>query len=886
MSESSPAPDRPFDPSKPFDGLVLCCTSIEADLRTEIAQRTVDLGGIHKYDLTPDVTHLIVGDYDTAKYRHVARERPDIKPMAAGWVDAVRQPWMQAKEFDFAALEDAWRLKTFETGGGIPNSPIVEQRERIKLICCLTGFEDNETRSTIESKVKANGGEYVGDLSRAVTHLIVNKPEGKKYIAARKWRIRTVSIEWLHDSIERGMILNEECYDPTLPAEERGKDAWIRRDLKRGASLGKRARDSVAGPSFDEGRRKLRKTASMKLTSQRDNPWSDILVNQSSTDLSKSMIATGPAETSASVPNVHSTGLTTSGVEIPQLAQPSHAQQADAGVFSSCRFYIHGFPLNKQEILGHHILSHDGRVSRSIEDVASSNYDEPLDRRYLIVPQTSQPESHPELPDGMHIVTEFYIERCVHNKTLFKPDDHVLGQPFPRFPIDGFRDLTVCTAGFRNEQLNQVQKAITQLGAKYSERLNPQCSLLVCPSLDGVRKQKVDFAIISKIPIISADWLWQCITTGCLVPWKDFLFKELAQKISLEREAPKSKEKDKVTRSKLEPAHKVLPKTKPSAPAPMTAMKHGIDMTAFDDDTPMIEDNTAQEKETNETIEANFETAPTHQTEDINAEPTTASEPLSEMTSNALNKSPSPQKTSPQKKAPTPRKFKRVPTGGEVGDSEGGDDSDAPIYPAEEEDHSVNKEEEERKRKAEQAKAAERVEMSKRLNSLVSRDEAAPESNNLKPQPAPGARRKRKILGRAASNVSATSSASADADSLPHATSSKPNSRRTESFASRLDSGQSTTGAFGLLDKMMEQDDDSYQTTRSGESPPRATQLEYDKSESRQHRAAVLGRLSKQDSMDDGKAIQEKVSLASLKSDTVSSGSAQRSSTRRSAKRR
>ncbi|KAI2470469.1 hypothetical protein F4781DRAFT_173965 [Annulohypoxylon bovei var. microspora] len=889
MIESSPAPDRQFDPSKPFQGLVLCCTSIEADLRTEIAQRTVDLGGIHKYDLTPDVTHLIVGDYDTAKYRHVARERPDIKPMTAGWVEAVRELWLEDTDFDFAALENTWKLKTFETGGGIPKSPVEEQRERLRLICCLTGFEDNEMRTTIEAKVKTNGGDYVGDLSRHVTHLIVSRPEGKKYVAARKWGIRTVSIEWLHDSVERGMILNEECYDPTLPIEERGKEAWIRRDLKRGASLGKRSRDGAAGPSADDGRRKLRKTASMKLTSQKDNLWGDILVKQSSTDLSKSVIATGADDPSTSMPsmppNLHSTDSATPGVDIPQLAQPSHVQPANSGVFSSCRFYVHGFPRNKQEILGHHISSHDGQVSRSIEDAASSSHSEPSDRRYLIVPQTSQPDSHPELREGMHIVTEFYIERCVHNKTLFQPNDHVLGQPFPQFPIEGFRDLAVCTAGFRNEQLNQVEKAITQLGAKYSERLNSQCSLLVCPSLGEVRKQKLDFAVSSKIPVVSADWLWQCITTGCLVPWADFLFKELAQKVAVEREAPKNKEKDNATRSRSEPAHKKIPKARPSASAPAPApapasasvMKHGIDMTAFDDDTPMLQDADVQEQATNET---DYETAPTHQAEDVNPDLTTTPGPLSEMTSNDLNKSPSPQKT-----APAPRKLKRFPTGGEIGDSDGGDDSDTPIYPVEEKDDSANKEEEERKRQAERAKATER-EMSKRLTSLVSRDGTVQESDGAKPQIAPGQqRRRREILGRAASNVSATSSASAE--SSTHISCSKSNSRRTESIASRLDSAQTATDSFGFLDKMMmEQNDDSNQATGDGDSPPRATQLEYDKSEARQHRATVLGRISKQHSLGDGKPDQEKVSLASLKNDAGLGRNAQRSSTRRGTKKR
>ncbi|KAI2636222.1 hypothetical protein GGS26DRAFT_548115 [Hypomontagnella submonticulosa] len=823
--ESSSAPERPFDPSKPFDGLVLCCTNIEADLRAKIAQQTSDLGGTHKYDLTPDVTHLIVGDYDTAKYRHVARERPDIKPMAVGWVEAVKELWVHDQDLDFVALENAWKLKTFETGGGALENTTEGHNERTKLTCCLTGFEDNETRAMIEDKVKTNGGDYVGDLSRRVTHLIVCKPEGKKYVAARKWGIRTVSLEWLHDSIERGMILNEECYDPTLPTEERGKGAWIRRELKRGGSLGKRSRDGTAAAPAEDGKRKLRKTASMKFTSQRDNLWGDILINQSATDLSRGAVAASADDLSASVSaDSPAVDLVTPMVETPQLAQG----QSENGLFSSCRFYVHGFSRNKKEIVQHHLSSHDGQISESIEDAASSNYSEPLDRRYLVVPQTSQPESHPQLLEGMHIVTEFYIERCVHNKILLDPRDHVLGQPFPQFPIEGFQDLTICTAGFRNEQLNQVEKAIIQLGAKYSERLNSQCSLLVCPSLDGVRKQKLDFATFSRIPVVDADWLWQCVTTGCRVPWGPFLFKELDQKDPMGREAPKNKDKDKIQRSKSEPMPRKDCRSNRMAPG----MKHGIDMTAFDDDTPMPQETPIQEPET---AASNYETAPTHQADDVGVQPTATPTPLSEMTSNTLNKSPSPHKP-----ASTARKLKRFPTGGEVGDSEDGEELDIPTKNSQKDGSGArNEEEEERKRQAElaKAKAKERQELSKRITSLVG-FEVVPQESDGKKQPT---RRSRVVMGRAPSNVSTASSASTE--STPHVSSARSNLRRTESAASRLGSirDEGGAGGFGLLD--MQHDGDSNQQADNEDSVPCATQIGYNRSEEEAQRKKVVGQI-------------------------------------------
>jgi DNA replication regulator DPB11 len=92
------------------------------------------LGGTHKYDLTPDVTHLIVGDYDTPKYRHVAKERPDIKAMDSGWIEAVRDLWVTDAEIDLVSLEKDWELRPLETSGFHP-SP------RGRLLCCMTGFD-------------------------------------------------------------------------------------------------------------------------------------------------------------------------------------------------------------------------------------------------------------------------------------------------------------------------------------------------------------------------------------------------------------------------------------------------------------------------------------------------------------------------------------------------------------------------------------------------------------------------------------------------------------------------------------------------------------------------------------------------------------------------
>lgn len=63
------------------------------------------MGATTKLDLTSDVTHLIVGNIDTAKYKYVAKERRDIKVLSIDWLEAVRASWLEGGVTDVEALE-------------------------------------------------------------------------------------------------------------------------------------------------------------------------------------------------------------------------------------------------------------------------------------------------------------------------------------------------------------------------------------------------------------------------------------------------------------------------------------------------------------------------------------------------------------------------------------------------------------------------------------------------------------------------------------------------------------------------------------------------------------------------------------------------------------
>lgn len=126
----------------------------------------------------------------------------------------------------------------------------------------------------LEDLINDNGGEYRGNLTRDITHLIAKEPSGNKYYHAGQWSIKTVSIEWMQHSLERGMILGEASYSLLLPPSERGRNAWLRKTVS-SASLGKRPRE---GELTRTNSRKLRRTASVRLSSESSGMWSHIVV--------------------------------------------------------------------------------------------------------------------------------------------------------------------------------------------------------------------------------------------------------------------------------------------------------------------------------------------------------------------------------------------------------------------------------------------------------------------------------------------------------------------------------------------------------------------------------------------------------------------------------
>ncbi|KAI9753177.1 MAG: hypothetical protein M4579_005292 [Chaenotheca gracillima] len=517
--------------SFPLRGVTMCCTSISPEKRDEVTSCAREMGAVHTLDLTSNVTHLLVGSSDTPKYQYVAKERPDVKVLYPAFIDAVRTLWIQGEEIDREALEEQYRLPVF-----------------VGLRICLTGFDDPTERQMLQTLITSHGGSYHGDLTKTITHLVANKPEGDKYKYAAIWNLKVVSVEWLSDSVTRGMILEEALYSLSLPKEERGKNAWIRRVASE-STLGKRPR--ADGPSEQDlerdllGRRKLRRTASNKLRRQNSGIWDDIVGGATSRDGTPSSARDKPDQEKARGRQV--TGLqhaaSRGNIHEPEKevqrsydgadAQPRAGTADMCGIFQRSRIYLHGFDSRQSGLLSSHLASNDALVFSSLSDLFSSDAVSQNRAYYIVIPHTTPLGKRPDTSSFSGkpmFVTEWWVELCLHRKRLIDPSLSVVCRPFPTLPIKDFDGLVMCSTSFSGIDLLHLSRVVQLMGAVYDQFLLPRTSVLICNTI-SISREKLLHASEWSVPTVSAAWLWDSIEAGKKMPFDKYIVAPIDRRV-------------------------------------------------------------------------------------------------------------------------------------------------------------------------------------------------------------------------------------------------------------------------------------------------------------------------------------------------------------------
>lgn len=501
------------DKEHPLAGVVLCFTSILPEQRTELATIASQMGATLKLDLTSDVTHLIIGEINTTKYKFVARERSDVTVLKPEWVEAVRQSWMQGGDTDVRALEEVHKFPTFAG-----------------LCLCITGFEDMAFRNYVQDTAVAHGAEFRKDLTKQVTHLVARDTESQKYKFATQWNIKVVTVKWFTDSIERGMVLEETLYHPLVPEEQQGQGAWNR------SLPAVRKRDLGNGNPSNPRPRKLRRIASAKLVDQNEGIWGDIVGTGSRESQQKddSQLFTKRASIVQEAKSFASETTFAEALEQSPVFQKSHQQTSEApshrdGFLDGCYFFIHGFSSKQTNVLRQHLSFNGAQLVGSLSEFSRPDIPKRGHSLYIIVPykipQTKVPSTD-DLAFECDVVTDMWLERCLDAKALVPPESHVANTPVPRFPISGFDGMKICSTGVSRINLLHLSKLVELIGATYNEYLTPTASVLLCNDATSTNHEKLRHTHEWGVPAVSVDWLWTSIQKAQKQPFGPFLVRK------------------------------------------------------------------------------------------------------------------------------------------------------------------------------------------------------------------------------------------------------------------------------------------------------------------------------------------------------------------------
>lgn len=441
---------------KPFQGITFCPTGFDDEsCSRNISKKIVKLGGLFNRDLTLQVNVLVIGKTkDTKKYKFAVRYRHDITFVSTGSVELIYQRWLAGEDLSGALdlLRARYSLPPLDgvyVFIGRVNDHICTLR-RLEQLCHLQGcFKCDSTHFTKDCQTK-NQGTLVVFVSDSL--------DGIRVKAAMELGIPIIHPKWVLDCYKRNALLEFDPYyllesiEPGTALDQIGIDSCNCWDsLAEPVSV-------IRNPTTNSV---TRTNPRIKFKPQGDKLWKRALSNAPQPSFPSPTIvpeSTKPPEGEAEISN-------------------SKKNFALHHIFQDITFNIDSrFSERHARILQKVIEQHAGILSKD-------------SAQYHIIPSNLPFED----VDPQGVVTEFFIERCLHYKKLIDPPDswcrpflHSLSvklKPSPLLLHDNKSNfLKIAITGFRGVELlhlTKILKTVEPIGIKLTEYLNSSTDLLL-----------------------------------------------------------------------------------------------------------------------------------------------------------------------------------------------------------------------------------------------------------------------------------------------------------------------------------------------------------------------------------------------------------------------
>ncbi|ANZ77462.1 BA75_04380T0 [Komagataella pastoris] len=539
--------------SKPFKGKLFCPTCIPQDIKDDLAEKISDMGGALVNPLTSDVRYLIVGDRDSDKFRYSVKYRPDIIFLRPKSIKEIYDEWLQArKEVSF----DGYELPVFEG-----------------LRVCLTRTREPSQREEFQKLIEDRGGKVSEALTMGKSCVVTSEKSGKRYEKALEWKIPTLDLRWVTDSVKRGAMLDMNFYDISkLPANLLGKGACNWRELDE-FFMEEDVRKKYHDDSKSRERKRNTEEEHLKVVKRNPKIWKSIMERIKPSDFSvhdknvwdTDLIKIDSGEVKKNFGKAKNMPLEGEIASTNSLPNTGRISVATSNIFSGLYFLCYGFNEFQASILNRVIILSGGKFC---DNDKSENFDSIT---HLLVPHgftrcCISERFLASFPNTTEIVTDWFVERSLHYKKIM---DDRWGRPLCHTKLG--INLKVCITGFCGVELLHIIKLIEILGFEYCGTLTKIGHLLVINlSVLGLgfrkdrssslfsyeyseiidtpsdtklgaksTKNKIIAAKKWSIPIVSAAFLWETSELGKLPSLLDYRWCVFAPKFDCASSSPR-----------------------------------------------------------------------------------------------------------------------------------------------------------------------------------------------------------------------------------------------------------------------------------------------------------------------------------------------------------